>query len=92
MKEIGHFKFINVNYERTMVLTYMCDKNVYINHELRRNQTLYTYYNSISNFQINLRIKIYNTIRFKIDRQLNLSTKIDFNIMSIHTYYTVYGN
>ena len=51
MKRIGHFKFIIVHYERTMVLTYMHDKNEYKNHELRGSQTLYTYYSSMINFK-----------------------------------------
>ena len=51
MKEIGHFNFINVHYERTIVLMYMYDKNEYINHKFRGNQTMYTSYSSISNFK-----------------------------------------
>ena len=47
----------------------MYDKNEYRNHEFHRNQTLATYYNSISKFKLNSQIKINNTIRFS-DRAL----------------------
>ena len=51
MKEVGHLKFINANYELTMILIYMNDKNKYRNHEFWGKQTLCTYSNSISNFK-----------------------------------------